>query len=100
VAADGGEAAHSQLTDRCSTARPQGGRRPWRSVTTTVPTLPVRREAAAPPPAARLPRWHPAGLTALLAGTAVLYLWGLSRSGWANAFYSAAAQAGGTSWWA
>ncbi|WP_423213635.1 glycosyltransferase family 39 protein [Pseudonocardia sediminis] len=37
-------------------------------------------------------------LALLLAGTAALYLWGLSRSGWANAFYSAAAQAGGTSW--
>jgi 4-amino-4-deoxy-L-arabinose transferase-like glycosyltransferase len=35
---------------------------------------------------------------ALLGGTAVLYLWGLSASGWANAFYSAAAQAGGQSW--
>jgi 4-amino-4-deoxy-L-arabinose transferase-like glycosyltransferase len=34
----------------------------------------------------------------LLAGTAVLYLWGLSASGWANAFYSAAAQAGAQSW--
>jgi hypothetical protein len=34
----------------------------------------------------------------LLAATAVLYIWGLSRSGWANAFYSAAAQAGGQSW--
>nr|WP_212613045.1 glycosyltransferase family 39 protein [Pseudonocardia hierapolitana] len=34
----------------------------------------------------------------LLAGTALLYLWGLSASGWANAFYSAAAQAGGESW--
>ncbi|MEN3270638.1 MAG: hypothetical protein V7646_7532 [Pseudonocardia sp.] len=30
--------------------------------------------------------------------TAVLYLWGLSASGWANAFYSAAAQAGSQSW--
>ena len=30
--------------------------------------------------------------------TAVLYLWGLRRSGWANAFYSAAAQAGSESW--
>jgi 4-amino-4-deoxy-L-arabinose transferase-like glycosyltransferase len=67
-------------------------------VTTTVPTLPARPDAAAPPPATRLPRWPHAALTALLAATAVLYLWGLSRSGWANAFYSAAAQAGGTNW--
>jgi 4-amino-4-deoxy-L-arabinose transferase-like glycosyltransferase len=34
----------------------------------------------------------------LLTATAVLYLWNLSASGWANAFYSAAAQAGGHSW--
>ncbi|WP_425565890.1 glycosyltransferase family 39 protein [Pseudonocardia ailaonensis] len=39
-----------------------------------------------------------ASLAVLLAGTAVLYLWNLSASGWANAFYSAAAQAGGTDW--
>jgi 4-amino-4-deoxy-L-arabinose transferase-like glycosyltransferase len=37
-------------------------------------------------------------LAALLLGTAVLYLWGLGASGWANAFYSAAAQAGSQSW--
>ncbi|WP_297645007.1 glycosyltransferase family 39 protein [Pseudonocardia sp.] len=37
-------------------------------------------------------------LGALLAVTAVLYLWDLSASGWANAFYAAAAQAGGASW--
>jgi 4-amino-4-deoxy-L-arabinose transferase-like glycosyltransferase len=37
-------------------------------------------------------------LPLLLAGTAVLYLWNLSISGWANAFYSAAAQAGARDW--
>jgi 4-amino-4-deoxy-L-arabinose transferase-like glycosyltransferase len=37
-------------------------------------------------------------LPALLVGTAVLYLWGLGASGWANAYYSAAAQAGSMSW--
>ena len=31
-------------------------------------------------------------------GTAVMYVWGLSASGWANSFYSAAAQAGSQSW--
>ncbi|WP_433200665.1 hypothetical protein ACQP1G_08900 [Nocardia sp. CA-107356] len=30
------------------------------------------------------PRWARPGLWALLAVTAVLYLWGLSRSGWSN----------------
>jgi 4-amino-4-deoxy-L-arabinose transferase-like glycosyltransferase len=38
------------------------------------------------------------GLAVLLAVTAVLYLWNLSASGWANAFYSAAAQAGSSDW--
>ncbi|MER6800380.1 glycosyltransferase family 39 protein, partial [Amycolatopsis mediterranei] len=42
--------------------------------------------------------WHRPALAALLLGTAVLYLWGLGASGWANAFYSAAAQAGSQSW--
>ncbi len=31
-------------------------------------------------------------------GTALLYLWGLGSSGWANSFYSAAVQAGSESW--
>jgi 4-amino-4-deoxy-L-arabinose transferase-like glycosyltransferase len=34
----------------------------------------------------------------LLTATAALYLWNLSASGWANAFYSAAAQAGAGDW--
>jgi 4-amino-4-deoxy-L-arabinose transferase-like glycosyltransferase len=37
-------------------------------------------------------------LAVLLLATAVLYIWGLSASGWANSFYSAAAQAGGQDW--
>ncbi|KQY60769.1 glycosyl transferase [Aeromicrobium sp. Root495] len=37
-------------------------------------------------------------LIGLLAATAVLYLWGLGASGWANSFYSAAVQAGSESW--
>jgi 4-amino-4-deoxy-L-arabinose transferase-like glycosyltransferase len=37
-------------------------------------------------------------LVALLAATAVLYLWGLGASGWANSFYSAAVEAGTKSW--
>jgi 4-amino-4-deoxy-L-arabinose transferase-like glycosyltransferase len=41
---------------------------------------------------------HRIGFWLLLAVTAVLYLWNLSASGWANAFYSAAAQAGGSDW--
>lgn len=37
-------------------------------------------------------------MAGLLAATAVLYIWGLNASGWANAFYSAAVQAGTQSW--
>ena len=37
-------------------------------------------------------------LTALLVVMGVLYLWNLGASGWANAFYSAAAQAGSQNW--
>lgn len=44
------------------------------------------------------PRWARPGLVALLVGTAVLYLWGLGSSGWANSYYAAAAQAGTQSW--
>ncbi|MDA2894859.1 glycosyltransferase family 39 protein [Mycolicibacterium sp. BiH015] len=39
-----------------------------------------------------------AGLAVLLIATAGLYLWGLGASRWANAYYSAAAQAGSQSW--
>lgn len=42
----------------------------------------------------RQPRWVRPALLTLLAGTAVLYLWGLGSSGWANDYYAAAAQAG------
>ncbi|HEY3766975.1 MAG TPA: glycosyltransferase family 39 protein [Gaiellales bacterium] len=42
--------------------------------------------------------WVRPSLLALLAATAVLYLWGLADSGWANSFYAAAVQAGTHSW--
>jgi len=44
------------------------------------------------------PSWVRPALLGLLAATAVLYLWDLAASGWANAFYSAAVQAGSESW--
>ncbi|MFC9552047.1 ArnT family glycosyltransferase [Rhodococcus sp. NPDC056960] len=53
-------------------------------------------ESSPPPPARR--RWEPWALGALLAGTAVAYIWGLGASGWANSFYAAAVQAGSESW--
>jgi 4-amino-4-deoxy-L-arabinose transferase-like glycosyltransferase len=42
--------------------------------------------------------WVRPALLTLLALTAVLYLWDLGASGWANSFYSAAVQAGSKSW--
>jgi 4-amino-4-deoxy-L-arabinose transferase-like glycosyltransferase len=42
--------------------------------------------------------WVRPALLVLLAATAVLYLWDLSASGWANSFYAAAVQAGTKSW--
>jgi 4-amino-4-deoxy-L-arabinose transferase-like glycosyltransferase len=44
------------------------------------------------------PRWARPALIVLLGATALLYLWGLGASGWANSFYSAAVQAGTESW--
>jgi 4-amino-4-deoxy-L-arabinose transferase-like glycosyltransferase len=44
------------------------------------------------------PSWARPALLALLTATTVLYAYGLSRSGYANEFYSAAAQAGAHSW--
>ncbi|NEN07930.1 glycosyltransferase family 39 protein [Diaminobutyricibacter tongyongensis] len=42
--------------------------------------------------------WERPALLGLLALTAILYLWDLGASGWANSFYSAAAQAGSVNW--
>jgi 4-amino-4-deoxy-L-arabinose transferase-like glycosyltransferase len=42
--------------------------------------------------------WVRPALVGLLICTAVLYLWDLGASGWANSFYSAAVQAGAKSW--
>ena len=42
--------------------------------------------------------WVRPALLTLLALTAILYLWDLGASGWANSFYSAAVQAGTKSW--
>jgi 4-amino-4-deoxy-L-arabinose transferase-like glycosyltransferase len=44
------------------------------------------------------PGWVRPALLALLAATGVLYLWDLAASGWANAFYAAAVQAGSQNW--
>ncbi|MFC9103106.1 ArnT family glycosyltransferase [Streptomyces rochei] len=44
------------------------------------------------------PRWVRPAFLGLLLATAVLYLYNLSASGYANSFYSAAVQAGSQSW--
>ena len=44
------------------------------------------------------PRWARPALLGLLALTAVLYLWNVTRNGWANDFYAAAVDAGTKSW--
>jgi 4-amino-4-deoxy-L-arabinose transferase-like glycosyltransferase len=44
------------------------------------------------------PSWVRPAMFGLLALTAVLYLWDVTRSGWANDFYAAAVQAGTKSW--
>ena len=64
----------------------------------TITAEAARVEPVEPVPAPARPSWQRWVLLVLLAGTAVLYLWDLDRSGWANAFYSAAAQAGSQSW--
>ncbi|HET7035999.1 MAG TPA: glycosyltransferase family 39 protein [Thermomicrobiaceae bacterium] len=60
-------------------------------VTGAAPEGAVRRDAART-------RWERPALLLLLGATALLYLWQLGASGWANAFYSAAAQAETHSW--
>ncbi len=66
--------------------------------TTTVFTPPtVLDEPHAARPPARTPR-EKGALAALLALSALLYLWGLGASGYANDFYAAAVQAGTKSW--
>ena len=44
------------------------------------------------------PDWARPAFVALLLVTLVLYVWGLDRNGWANAYYAAAVQAGTQSW--
>ncbi|MFD8142424.1 ArnT family glycosyltransferase [Streptomyces sp. NPDC059708] len=53
---------------------------------------------AARPAAAVRPRWERPAYAVLLLATALLLLWNLGSSGYANSFYSAAVQAGSESW--
>ena len=71
-------------------------------MTMTLPTIgrPASDPVSPQPSASRLElftkTWR--GQVALLAATALLYLWGLGASGTANDFYAAAVQAGTQSW--
>ncbi len=74
------------------------------SPSASVPTAPAPAERDhddVPGTPARRPRpraGRTVALVALLAATAVLYLWSLSASGYGNSFYAAAVQAGSQSW--
>ena len=76
---------HTSTLPRPSGSPPSGPATTW-----------PRRSTPGPSPAR--PRWERPALLALLVGTAVLYLWNLSASGYANDFYAAAVQAGTQSW--
>jgi 4-amino-4-deoxy-L-arabinose transferase-like glycosyltransferase len=72
---------------------------------TTVTFKPAHRSSPPPGRLRRLvrgpaadPQWARPALFGLLALTALLYLWDLSRNGYANDFYAAAVQAGTKSW--
>ncbi|MHC6219295.1 ArnT family glycosyltransferase [Arthrobacter sp. MMS24-S77] len=62
------------------------------------PPAPQVRDGRAQTGPSRQARRHRVELAIVLVATAVLYLWGLGASGWANPFYSAAAQAGSQDW--
>ncbi len=66
-------------------------RREHRSAHNDTPHPPTRGTHAAP-------RWATPGLLAVLVLTAVLYLYKLDVSGYANSYYAAAGQAGSASW--
>ena len=76
--------------------------------TASTGPAPIDGPLAAPPNRGRLatlvrgqpddPAWTRPAVLALLAATAVLYLWDLSASGDANSFYAAAVQSGSHSW--
>ncbi|MFE2875600.1 ArnT family glycosyltransferase [Streptomyces roseus] len=71
---------------------------PERAPTTpTAPTAPGSGTGTGTATAGR-PRWERPAYAALLLATAVLLLWNLGASGYANSFYSAAVQAGSESW--
>ena len=89
---------HGQVTPSSESQAPASAT-PETLIEPTDPTVATTggRVWPTPPPNSTV-GWARWALGGLLVVTALLYLWGLSRNGWANAFYSAAAQAGGASW--
>ncbi|MFY1637131.1 glycosyltransferase family 39 protein [Solwaraspora sp. WMMB335] len=76
------------------TGEPAGSGPATPPATTGRARLPVRLVRGHP----QDPAWARPAVLGLLLATAALYLWGLGESGWANAFYAAAAQAGSQDW--
>ena len=64
---------------------------------TVLMTAPPTAPATADDPRPRA-AWERPALAVLLLGTALLYLWNLGASGYANSFYAQAVQAGTQSW--
>jgi 4-amino-4-deoxy-L-arabinose transferase-like glycosyltransferase len=67
-------------------------------MSSTLIREPHSRESDRPSRPAGDPAWARPALVVLLAATALLYLWRLGDSGYANSFYSAAVQASTKSW--
>lgn len=63
------------------------------SESTTLGTEPATRQTEGSLPGRR-PGWEPWTLAGILVSAAFLYVWGIANNGWANAYYSAAVQAG------
>ena len=82
---------HTSTLPRPPGSAPSGPAATWPRRST-----PGHHRRSGPSPARS--RWERPALLALLVGTAVLYLWNLSASGYANDFYAAAVQAGTQSW--
>ncbi|MCX6499182.1 MAG: glycosyltransferase family 39 protein [Arthrobacter sp.] len=95
-----------------ATISPTPGAQPtpaWAPGDTATADRPTAGRPAAPRPPARQgrrerllfgpqPRWVRPSAALLLAVTAVLYLWNLEATGYANSFYAAAIQAGTKDW--
>jgi 4-amino-4-deoxy-L-arabinose transferase-like glycosyltransferase len=78
------------MTTAASSVRVVHGTRQRRGFGGRLQTIVVGTDASA--------RWERPSFLGLLIVSAVLYIWDLAASGWANSFYSAAVQAGSTNW--